>query len=68
MSVSAKVHFLGWVRTKTCEHFAGWPTCMNGDLARDHEGDGTYDHTSVTCKRCLAAIARAIEPVQTRTP
>lgn len=61
-------HYLGWVRTQKCEYFAGWPTCMDGDLAREHEGDGTYDVNAVSCKRCLGIIGRAIEPLAMRTP
>jgi hypothetical protein len=38
--------------------------CCSGDAARlvRRLGNHTYDRAAVTCKRCLAAIAREVKP------
>ncbi len=43
---------------------AGWPCCVSGDraFAIKHSGWLTRDESAVTCPRCLAIMAKRVDP------
>jgi len=66
---SRRIHYAGALRYRsgrsmTTDVGAGYAACCSGDAARlvRRLGNHTYDRAAVTCKRCLAAIAREVKP------
>lgn len=57
------VHYGGGIRTKLTRWIAGWPCCCSGERAEKIKKEGfmSWDRGEVTCKACLANMAKERE-------
>lgn len=57
------IHYAGAIEHRNGWILAGWAACCSGDRAVNirARGQHTYRRSDVTCKACLAMIARGDE-------